>query len=116
MSDRSVYQWRFYRKVDTRTRRNAVVEMCIRDSNQTGSHRSIFLLLSGIFALYRRYHARCGKIYRANVCHACILVHHKNYIHHGYRAFYPENPGHLLGVPADLVNQFGDLFDLLLKS
>ena len=57
---------------------------------QTGSHRSIFLLLSGIFALYRRYHARCGKIYRANVCHACILVHHKNYIHHGYRAFIPK--------------------------
>ena len=70
----------------------------------------------GIFALYRRYHARCGKIYRANVCHACILVHHKNYIHHGYRAFYPENPGHLLGVPADLVDQFSHLFNLLLKS
>lgn len=56
------------------------------------------------------------EIYRANVCHACILVHHKNYIHHGYRAFYPENPGHLLGVPADLVNQFGDLLIYFLKA
>ena len=27
-------------------------------------------------------------------------MHHKNYIHYGYRAFYPENAGHLLGVPA----------------
>ncbi|MFR8428229.1 MAG: MATE family efflux transporter [Roseburia inulinivorans] len=57
-----------------------------------------------------------GKSTSANVCHACILVHHKNCIHHGYRAFYPENPGHLLGVPADLVNQFSHLFNLLLKS
>ena len=88
----------------------------VQQCNQTGTYRGFFLLFPSIFPLHCRYHARCGKICRADVRHACILVHHKDHIHHGYCAFYSEDPGHLLGIPIDLVNQFGDLFDLLLKS
>ena len=47
----------------------------------------------------------CGKIRGADVCDAGFLVHHPNHLHYDNRAFYSEDPGDLLGVSADVVDQ-----------
>ena len=62
-------------------------------------------MFPSIFPLHCRYHARCGKIRGADVRDAGFLVHHPDHLHYDNRAFYSEDPGDLLGVSADVVDQ-----------
>ena len=70
----------------------------------------------GVFALHRRNHAWGGQIYSAYVCYADFMVYHTNYLYYVRGTFYSENPGDFLGLSADLVDQFGDIPDILLES
>lgn len=62
-------------------------------------------MLPGVLTLHCRNHAWCGKIRGADVRDAGFLVHHPDHLHYDNRAFYSEDPGDLLGVPADVVDQ-----------
>lgn len=46
-----------------------------------------------------------GKIRGADVRDAGFMVYHPDHIHYDNRAFYSEDPGDLLGVSADVVDQ-----------
>lgn len=85
-------------------------------ATETGACGGVVLLFPCIFPLYCRNYARRRKVNRADVCHAGILVYYPYHIHHGDRAFYSGDPGHFLGISADLVDQFSNLFDLFLKG
>ena len=69
-----------------------------------------------VFTLYRGHHARRREISRADVRYADLVVYYPYHLYYGDGALYPEDRGDFLGVSPHMVNQLGDLSDLLLES